>query len=125
MDKLTEVDAERRGYIKLGARGSITEAELDEALAELEETRRTAEHELASLQNRQEAIEALERDKEALLDYNASIAPEALTPEERHHLYRMLRLEVIVRLDASLKVSGVFGEGVPVSNRELVPRYLA
>ena len=106
LDKLSEVDAERRGYIKLAARGSITDAELDEALAELEETRSTAEHELASLQNRQEAIEALERDKEALLEYYASIAPEALdslTPEERHHLYRMLRLEVVVRLDANLR----------------------
>jgi recombinase-like zinc beta ribbon protein len=128
LDKLAEVDAERRGYIKLAARGTITDAELDEALAELEETRSTAEHELASLQHRQEAIEALERDKEALLEYYASIAPEALdslTPEERHHLYRMLRLEVVVRLDANLEVSGVFGEGVPLSNRELVPKYLA
>ena len=128
LDKLSEVDAERRGYIKLAARGSITEAELDEALAELEETRSTAEHELASLQHRQEAIEALKRDKEALLDYYASIAPEALdslTPEERHHLYRMLRLEVVVRLDANLEVSGVFGEGASLSNDELVPRYLA
>ena len=77
---------------------------------------------------RQEAIEALERDKEALLEHYASIAPEALdslTPEERHHLYKMLRLEVVVRLDATLEVSGVFGEGVSLSNEELVPRYLA
>jgi site-specific DNA recombinase len=128
LDKLAEVDAERRGYVRLAARGSISDAELDEALAELDETRTTAEHELATLQNRQEAIEALERDKEALLNYYASIAPEALeslTPEERHQLYRMLRLEVVIRLDANLEVSGVFGEGVPVSNTELVPKYLA
>ena len=126
LDKLAEVDAERRGYLRLAARGSISDAELDEALAELEETCNTAEHELATLQNRQEAIEALERDKEALLEYYASIAPEALdslTPEERHHLYKMLRLEVVVRPDANLEVSGVFGEGVPLSDSELVPRY--
>ena len=122
------MDAERRGYIKLAARGTITDAELDEALAELEETRTTAEHELANLQGRQEAIEALEQDKEALLEYYASMAPEALdslTPEERHHLYRMLRLEVVVRLDANLEVSGVFGEGVSLRDKELVSRYLA
>ena len=80
----------------------------------------------AALRNRQEAIEALERDKETLLEYYASIAPEtldSLTPEERHHLYRMLRLEVIVRPDADLEVSGVFGDGVPISNSEFVPRY--
>jgi Recombinase zinc beta ribbon domain len=128
LDKLAETEAERRGFLRLAARGSITDAELDEALAELEETRSTAETELAALKNRQEAIEALERDKEALLGYYASIAPEALdslTPEERHQLYRMLRLEVIVRPDANLEVSGVFGESVSLSNTDLVPSYVA
>jgi site-specific DNA recombinase len=125
VEKLSEIDEERRGYLKLAARGRITDHELDEVLAELKETRTTVEAEFAALQNRQEAIEALERDKEALLDYYASIAPEALdslTPEERHHLYRMLRLEVVVRPDGDLEVSGAFGEGVPVSNLEFVPR---
>lgn len=105
LDKLAEVEDERRGYLRLAARGSITNAELDETLAELEETRSIAERELAALRNRQEAIEALERDKTALLEHYARIAPEALdalTPEERHQLYRMLRLEVIVRPDANL-----------------------
>jgi hypothetical protein len=48
----------------------------------------------------------------------------AVTPEERHHLYKMLRLEVSVRPDSSLEVSGVFGEAVSLSDSELVPRYL-
>jgi site-specific DNA recombinase len=125
LDKLAEVDAERRGFLRLAARGSITDHELDEALADLEETRTAAETELAALQNRQEAIEALERDKEALLEYYASIAPEALdslTAEERYQLYRMLRLEVIVRPDGNLEVSGAFGEGVFLSISEFVPR---
>jgi hypothetical protein len=128
LDKLTEVEAERRGYLRLAARDSITNQELDDALAELEETRSTAEHELATLENRQEAIEALERDRDALLKHYASIAPEALdalTPEERHHLYRMLRLEVIIRPDANLEVSGVFGEDTLFSDGKLVARYVA
>jgi hypothetical protein len=124
LDKLAEVDAERRGYLKLAARGSMTDAELDKALAELEETRATAERELAALHNRQEAIARLERDRGALLEHYAAIAPEALdslTPEERHQLYKMLRLNVVVRLDANLEVSGVFGNGLLVSNLELAP----
>jgi hypothetical protein len=124
LEKLAEVDAERRRYLKLAARGSMTEAELDAALAELEETRTTAEWELAALHNRQEAIAKLEREKEALLEYYAAIAPEALdslAPEERHQLYKMLRLEVVVRPDANLEVRGAFGEGLLVSNLELVP----
>jgi site-specific DNA recombinase len=128
LDKFSEVEAERRGYLRLAARGSITDRELDEALAELEETRSTAEHELATLQNRQEAIETLELDRDALLEHYAAIAPEALeslTPEERQHLYRMLRLEVVIRPDANLEVSGVFGDETLFGNRELVHRYLA
>jgi hypothetical protein len=127
LDKLAEAEAERRGYLRLAARGSITDRELDEALAELKETRSTAEHELATLQNHQEAIEALERDRNALLEHYAAIAPEALgslTPEEHHHLYRMLRLEV-VRPDTNLEVSRVFGEGVSLRYREPVSLYYA
>jgi len=38
LDKLAEAEAEteRRDYLRLAARGSITDRELDEALAELE-----------------------------------------------------------------------------------------
>ena len=123
LDKLAELDSERRGYLKLAARDTITGRELDEALAEVEETRATAERELASLQSRQKAIEALEQDREALLEHYAAIAPEALdslTPEELHRLYKMLRLSVVIRPDTILEVSGVFGEGLSVSNQDLV-----
>ncbi len=106
----------------------MTLDELAEALEGLEETRQTAEHELAALHGHREALENLERDKEALLEHYARIAPkalDALTPEERHRLYRMLRLNVSVRPDTTLEVSGVFGEEMALSNSELVPRYLA
>jgi hypothetical protein len=36
LDKLAEAETERRDYLRLAARGSITDRELDEALAELE-----------------------------------------------------------------------------------------
>jgi hypothetical protein len=42
LERLAEVDRERRGYLKLAATGRMSEEELDEALAELQETRRTA-----------------------------------------------------------------------------------
>jgi hypothetical protein len=122
-DKLTEVETERRGYIKLAAKGHISEAELEVELAELDETCKTAQSELALIQNRKEIIEQLERDKEALLEHYANIAPEALdslTAEERHQLYKMLRLSVVIRPDTNLEVSGVFGEGVPLSNGEFI-----
>jgi site-specific DNA recombinase len=55
LERLVEVDTERRrGYLKLAATGRMSEEELDEALADLEETRRTAEGELAALGGRRE-----------------------------------------------------------------------
>ncbi len=38
-------------------------------------------------------------------------ALEELTPEERHHVYRMLRLQASLKIDRTLEVSGMFGEG--------------
>src|SRR5919206_3477499 len=102
----------------------MSDAELDAALAKLEEVRKTAGSKREVMENRREMIEQLERDKDALLDHYSAIAPEALdslTPEERHQLYRMLRLEVVIRPDANLEVGGVFGEGFLVSNLDLAP----
>jgi len=123
LDKLAEVDSERRSYIKLAVRGTITDLELDEALGELEETRATAERELTILRNQQEALEALEFDRDVLLEHYAAIAPEALDsliPEERHRLYKLLRITVIVQPDTTLEISGIFGEGLSVSSQGLV-----
>jgi hypothetical protein len=36
---------------------------------------------------------------------------------------KMLRLKVVVSLDANLEVSGAFGEGLLVSNLELAPGF--
>ncbi len=119
LEKLAELNGMRRGFQEQAARGLMTLDELAEALEGLEETRQTAEHELAALHGHREALENLERDKEALLEHYARIAPkalDALTPEERHRLYRMLRLNVSVRPDTTLEVSGVFGEEMALSN---------
>src|SRR5215210_5662321 len=126
LDKLAELGQMRRGFQEQAARGYMTLDELGVALEELEETRRTAERELAALQSRSEALEQLEFDKEVLLEHYARIAPErldSLTLEERHRLYKMLRLDVSVRPDSSLEVSGVFGESAFLSDSEFVPRY--
>src|SRR5918994_2688705 len=64
--KLCEVDQERRGYLRLAAKGRLTDEELDEALAELEDIRETAEKELRARSTRREVLENLERDREAL-----------------------------------------------------------
>jgi hypothetical protein len=49
LERLSEVEQERRGYLRFAAKGHMTDKELDEALAELEETRMTAVEELAAI----------------------------------------------------------------------------
>jgi hypothetical protein len=59
---------------------------------------------------RQEHIENLEKDREALLKSMAEIVPDALkalTPQERNKIYRMLRLEV-APIEGGYEVCGAF-----------------
>ncbi len=69
-----------------------------------------AEREIAALRGRKEALGALERDRDALLNHFAQMVPEALdalTPEERQQVYAMLRLEVEVDADGQMEARGV------------------
>lgn len=116
-EKIAEVDQERRGYLKLAARGHLTEEELDEALAELREIRETAERELTAIEGRRERLEALEHDRDTLMEHYAGMVPEALenlSPEERRNVYMLLKLSVAVHVDGTLEASGVMGSAPPV-----------
>ena len=90
LEKLSEVDEERRGFLRLAAKGRITDEELDEELTALEDTRSVAERELAAIQGRKAALEELERDRDTLLESYAGMMPDALdslAPEERRLVY--------------------------------------
>jgi site-specific DNA recombinase len=114
LQKLSEIDEERRGFLRLAAKGRIMDEELDEESAALEETRRTAERELKDLRQRKERVEQMEQDRDAVLEHYASLAPEvldSLTSEERHHLYEMLRLKVWLAKSGDLEIEMA---GVPL-----------
>ena len=120
-EKLAETERMRGGYQDLAAKELMTYQELEEKLRRLEENRKTAEHELEKLRSRTERIEELERDKEALLQSYVGLAPEALDsllPEQRHQVYKMLRLKVIVGMDGHLEISGVFSGSLGISKPE-------
>ena len=83
-------------------------------LDRLEETRAVAEQELESLRRKKERVARLDQDKEALLESYAKMAPEALealSTEERHRLYSMLRLRVVANPDRSYEVAGALVPG--------------
>jgi len=58
------------------------------------------------------------------LDYYAALTPEALdahTAEERHQLYKMLKLKASASQNGSVKVNGVFGVSFSICESELAP----
>ena len=123
LDKLAEVDQERRGYLKLAATGRMSDEDLDEAMAELEEARKSAQRELEALKHHRERIEELEWDKEALLDYYEGVAPgalDSLTPEERYRFYKLVRLQVRIHPGHGVEISWAGGEGSNVCENETV-----
>ena len=109
--KLAEVDRKRSAYQDQQAEGLITLDELRSKLAALGETRGMARRELAILKEHRERIEHLEQDAHALLEHYASMVPEALdglAPQERHRVYKMMRLKVAMYADGLAEVTGVF-----------------
>ena len=109
IEKLSEADRQRERAQDLAIQGLLGYDELRAKLAALSETRETAQKELEALRGRRERVAGLERDRDALLQSYAAMTPEALdelTPEERHRVYRMLKLKVLIKPDGSLEASG-------------------
>lgn len=123
LQKISEMGRMRGNYQEMAAKGLITFTELEEKLEQLEETRVAVERELEVLQGRRERVEQLERNRDALLESYAGMAPAALSnlgPEERHQVYKMLKLRVEAFPDRTHRVSGVIG-GVSTCKLEASP----
>src|SRR5215211_437140 len=113
-ERLAALDRKRGGYLDLAAEGIMDRDELRAKLAELQEDRETAEREIAAIEGRRERLEQMERDRETVMEHYAGTVPESLddlSPEERHQIYKMLRLEVLAYPDKSLEVSGAILAG--------------
>jgi hypothetical protein len=113
LKKLAEFDSKRNGYLELAAEGFMRREELRRKLAALEETRETAGRELQALKGRSELLRNLQREKVTIMERYAGMVPEALetlSPQERHRVYRMLRLKVVAQPDDMMEVQGVIGD---------------
>jgi hypothetical protein len=124
LEKLSQVDRQRARAQDMAIEGLLDYEELKLKLAALAETRKTAERELEALRSHQERVEELERDKNALLESYAGMAPEALatlTSEERRRIYKMLGVGVVAHVeDGAQEVSGQLAGPVGVSNPKTV-----
>jgi hypothetical protein len=115
LERLAALDRKRARFQDMSAEGHMTFEELGQRLREVDAARGTAERELAEVEGRRSRIEELEADRDALLERYASKVPEALdelTGEERHQVYRMLRLTISIYSNGDLDVEGVLREAV-------------
>jgi hypothetical protein len=97
----------------MAAESLIDFDELRATLVALEETRDTTRSELAKLQAHGERLAELERDRDALMEGYAGMLPEtldALSPEERHRAYKLIKLTVNLSTDSTLEVNGALGD---------------
>jgi hypothetical protein len=116
-EKAAECARLHGAYQDQQAAGLMTLAELGSKLEELESTRRMAEAEVAALAAQEERVEALERDRDALLEFYVGAVPEALDQldgEEKNRVYRMLRLEITPRPDGILDVRGILSDSLQI-----------
>ena len=100
----------RRAYQDQQAAGLMSLEELRERPEELEDTHKLARVELDAIAARRERVEDLERDRDALLEELTAMVPDALdalTPEEKNRIYRMLRLSAAPS-GFGYEVSGAF-----------------
>ncbi len=75
--------------------------ELGAKLKELEEARQMVQRELEALQGKRDELRELELDAAALLEAYKDAIPErleSLTPEGRHHIYKVLQLRCLLRV---------------------------
>jgi chromosome segregation ATPase len=108
VEKLAEVERKRAKYQEAFAADAVTLPELKAYLAQLDETRKTVEHELEVLRGHEEYVRELEAGRDALLDSLEAQAPEALdslTSEERDQWYKVLKLGADVFADGRVEIS--------------------
>ncbi len=112
--KLAELDLKRTRFQHAYAEDAISLDDLKTRLAELDEERKLAKRELATLKDTREYIDELERDAEAVLEEQVRMTPEALdtlAPEERHQFYKLLRLKVVAYADGIPEIQLPFSRG--------------
>jgi site-specific DNA recombinase len=107
LEKLAEAERKRTKFQHAYAEDAISLEDLKARLAELEEVRELAQTELERLRQHEEGIAQLERDRDAVLESYAGASEKALdslTPQQRHNLYRSLRIEVLAHADGSTEI---------------------
>ena len=122
--ELAELDAREERLLDLYLDNKLGADRYGSRVAEIKRSRKTIQDELARVRDGAAHLEQLERDRDALLNHYAKIVPEgldALGPEERNRIYRMLGLTVLAHGDGQLEVSWALEAGLCGDNELLLP----
>ncbi len=112
LTKLAELDAQEERLLDLYLEGKLEADRYERRAAQIRESRRTVQDELARVEGAAARLERLEGDGDALLERYSRLVPErldALEPGERNRVYRMLDLSVLARKDGGLELSWTLG----------------
>lgn len=107
--ELAELDAREERLLDLYLDNKLGADRYGSRVAEIKRSRKTIQGELARVRDGAAHLEQLEGDRDALLNHYAKIVPEgldALGPEERNRIYRMLGLTVLAHGDGQLGSRG-------------------
>jgi hypothetical protein len=97
----------------------------EKRLAQIKQSRKTVEDALARVEGRATHVDRLERDRDALLNYYSRLVPghlDALEPDERNRVYKMLDLTVLAHENGSLELKWALGADLCRDNEPL-PRW--
>src|SRR5215218_956771 len=107
--RILEANEKRKRYQEMAAEGLIDFGELREKLFELDEQKTLAEREIDVLQEKEQRLDQMRRDKEDLLNELVAMTPrliDELPSEEKLRVYEMLGLRVTSGKDGTLEITG-------------------
>ena len=110
LERIAAADRQRAKYHEMAAEELITFEELRERLEGLEETKKMAQGELESISLHRQRLEELECSADDLVRQYAAIVPEgldAISPEEKHQIYKTLRMKVLVNIEGTVAVETI------------------
>jgi hypothetical protein len=124
LNKLAELEAQEERLLDLYLENKLDVDRYGLRVAQIKQSRKTIEDELAHLKDRAAHLEQLERDRDALLNHYSRIVTErldALEPEERNRVYKMMDLTVLAYDNGDLEVKWALGAD-PCRDNEPLPR---
>jgi hypothetical protein len=119
-----ELETQEERLLDLYLENKLDMDRYEKRLAQIEQARKTVEAELARIESRTAQVDRLEHNRDAVLNYYARIVPEsldALEPDERNRVYKMLNLTVRAHGNGSLELTWALGADLCGDNEPLPP----